>query len=322
MCVSTKPMKKTPVAAMSSFSVIVERDARAPMTRPFVCPGLGRVVATSAGYRGAERDTAAAARAATSTAYAASARDAQAPASAGSSRPSTTSRNALSCLGTGGSPPWSVVSADRTPSAQCTSIRRLGCRRAPAHRVRDGRTVGQCRDDLGDLDETVRPDVGAAGGHLLVGQSGQPPRQVEVVGPEVEQHVGVPPSGRAALPPGGDADDRTEASARQLRVQRSHRRMEALDVPDHGTGRRRSRTAAATCAHCSGLIAKRLLDQRRDPGLGQRGRGAQVIRRGRGDDAGVDADGDQVGEPGDDGPAQSPVRLAVVGRADVLAAVQ
>ena len=150
-------MKKTPDAAISSFSVIVERDALAPMTRPFVCPGLGRVVATSAGYRGAERDTAAAARAATSTAYAASARDAHAPASVGSSRPSTMSRNARSCLGTGGSPPWSVVSADRTPSAQCTSIRRLRAGRAPAQRVGHGRTVRQCPDDLGDLDELSGP---------------------------------------------------------------------------------------------------------------------------------------------------------------------
>ena len=53
MCTSTKAMKTTPLAAMSSFSTIVERAALAPVTRPVVCPGLGRVVATSAGYRDA-----------------------------------------------------------------------------------------------------------------------------------------------------------------------------------------------------------------------------------------------------------------------------
>ena len=36
MCTSTNPMKMTPLAAMSSFSAIVDRAALAPVTRPVV----------------------------------------------------------------------------------------------------------------------------------------------------------------------------------------------------------------------------------------------------------------------------------------------
>ena len=68
MCTSTNTMKTTPLTAISIFSAIVDRAARAPVTRPVVWPGLGRVVATCAGYRG-QRDMSLSATGVTFPAY-------------------------------------------------------------------------------------------------------------------------------------------------------------------------------------------------------------------------------------------------------------